>query len=119
MSLKKYFKKEKLRRAKVLAGHLERMGAAFCEAVKIDPREAVLVSKEDKDKNEVRYWYERAQTRANIDELHPDIRELFQIAFALDADWEKAMGAGVDKKLKSLMDKYKVATEEDEKKDVT
>ncbi len=116
MSLKKFLKREKKRRATVLAGHLERMGAAFCDAVKIDPREATLVSKEDKEKGEVRYWYEREQKRANIDELHPDIRELFQIAFMLDDNWDVAVGAGAKDRLKALMEKYRTAHDAEQAK---
>lgn len=76
-------KKAKQREAQKLAKHLEIMGAAYCKATDIPPAEVTLVSREEEDGTR-RYWYARFDKAPNLEECHPDIRYLFQLAMEID-----------------------------------
>jgi len=72
-------KKAKSREATKLAKHLELMGSAYCRATDIPPTEVTLMSETLKDGTR-RYWYARFDAAPNLNECHPDIRSMFEIA---------------------------------------
>lgn len=91
-------KKAREREANKLAKHIELMGAAYCRATDIPPTEVTLVSRTEEDGTR-RYWYERFDKRPDLTELHPDIKNMFDIAMELtrasDAKDEAGVADGV------------------------
>lgn len=97
--LQREIRKAKEREANKLAKHLELMGAAYCQATDIPPTEVTLLS-EKVDDNTRRYWYARFDTPPNLNECHPDIRSLFELAIDINRAKEEkndtAVAQGVD-----------------------
>lgn len=92
-------RKAKEREAQKLAKHLELMGAAYSQATDIPPTEVTLLSETLSDGTR-RYWYARFDTAPNLNECHPDIRLLFELAVdinrARDEKNDAAVAQGVD-----------------------
>lgn len=103
-SVNKYLKKLKKREATKLAGHLEKMGAAFCKDVGISPKDVVLVSKV-RDDGTHEYRFERQTEKVNMAELHPDIRTCFEAAYR--KTWGPPLSDEEERTLREVMEKYK------------
>lgn len=96
--LHREIRKARERESAKLAKHLEIMGAAYAKATDVPPTEVALMSETLKDGTR-RYWYTRFDTKPNLDECHPDIRRLFELAMeikrAADLKNEAAVTQGV------------------------
>lgn len=112
----KEIKKAKAREANKLAKHLEIMGSAYCQATDVPPTEVVLMSEDLKDGTK-RYWYTRFDDKPNVADCHPDIKRLFDTAYAINeakvANDQEMLSASVDV-LCALVNKVRVAAEADD-----
>lgn len=102
--MSKYLKRLKKRKAALLGAHLERLGAAFCRDVPIEPKDAVLVSKHEED-GSTKYWFERKLEKPNMSELHPDVKVTFDAAYR--QVWGPPFTEEELAALKDVMEKYK------------
>lgn len=113
MSLKKILKKAKKRKAVALANHLEHFGAAFCREVGVQPSDAILISKPIEGGG-TSYVWERRKEKVDMNELHPDIKVVFDAAFR--KVWGPEMTEEDDKKLAEVMEKYREGYESEKEK---
>jgi hypothetical protein len=106
-------KRVKKREALKLAGHLESLGAAFCRDQEIPPTDAMLISKRRED-GSTEYFFERKIDKVDLNELHDDIRLVFDFAFK--KSWGPDVTDEEAEQLKSVMEKYREDYESQETK---
>lgn len=71
---------------KGLYEHIEKMVAAYTTETNIPASQACLVHQRvtEGDTTTTKYWFEHHEERAKIVDVHPDIMDLFEIAYDLN-----------------------------------